>query len=857
MKAQITPSMDEFCELARRGNVVPIFAEFIADNETPVSAFKKLDCGGGYSFLFESTEKNDESGRFSFVGADPRIVIKIYGHGLQITDLGKERRVERTSDPLDELRNLMARYQFVSRPELPRFSGGAVGFLGYEAIHFFEPKVPVAECDKLQLPEMIFMITSSLLIFDHRLRTLKIVANAFLDDGPLGKVYARASDSIHAIMRQLAKPADLPPVPPADSEAPPAHSNFQPDEFKRAVERAKEYIRAGDVFQVVLSQRFESDFSGDPLDFYRCLRFINPSPYMFCLKFGADFALVGSSPEMHVRLIGDAVEIRPVAGTRPRGATSAQDQRNAADLLADPKERAEHIMLVDLARNDVGRVSGFGTVRVTELMEIERYSHVMHIVSNVTGRLRAGCTGFDLVKATFPAGTVSGAPKIRAMQIISEFERTRRGCYAGAIGYFGFDGNVDSCIALRCAVLKNGKAYFQTGAGIVADSNPHSEYDETVNKAHAMAKALTMASQITPQRRGKRGCNATEVGDFELRELTLRLMRGENLSRAEAGNFLGSLLNPIATDVQIAAALTSLAVKGETFDELAGIAEAMRNRAVPLRSRHASFIDTAGTGSSAAKTFNVSTAAAFVIAGAGLPVAKHGSRAATSRCGSADVLQALGVNTAASPETVERCLNEHGICFMFAPLFHAATARVAHVRRELGVHTTFNLLGPLTNPARAPFQILGVSKLSLLERVATALTRLGVKKAWVVHGADGLDEITIAGKTYVAACSSAGEVETFTISPDDFGLERRHFDGFRGKGPLENAQLIRAILLGERTKTMAPARDLVIANAAAALHLAGLAPDLRCAASLARESIDSGRAALRLNALVRETNRSP
>jgi anthranilate synthase component 1 len=856
MKAQITPSMDEFSELARRGNVVPIFAEFIADNETPVSAFKKLDCGG-YSFLFESTEKNDESGRFSFVGADPRIVIKISGHELQITELGEERRVERTGDPLDELRKLIVRYQFVSRPELPRFSGGAVGFLGYEAIHFFEPKVPAAERDELKLPEMIFMITGSLLIFDHRLRTLKIVANAFLEDDPLERIYARASDSIHAIMRQLAKSADLPLVPAADREIQPAHSNFHPEEFERAVERAKEYIRAGDIFQVVLSQRFESEFSGDALDFYRCLRFINPSPYMFCLKFGADFALVGSSPEMHVRLIGDAVEIRPLAGTRPRGLTSEQDERNAAELLADPKERAEHVMLVDLARNDVGRVSDFGTVRVTELMEIERYSHVMHIVSNVTGRLRTGCTGFDLVKATFPAGTVSGAPKIRAMQIISELESTRRGCYAGAIGYFGFDGNVDSCIALRCAVLKDGKAYFQAGAGIVADSSPRSEYEETVNKAHAMAKALSMATRITPSRKDKRGYNATEVGDFELRELTLRLMRGENLSRGEAGNFLGCLLNPITTDAQIAAALTSLAVKGETFDELAGIAEAMRNRALPLRSCHTRFIDTAGTGSSTAKTFNVSTAAAFVIAGAGLPVAKHGSRAATSRCGSADVLQALGVNTAAPPETVERCLNEHEICFIFAPLFHAAAARVADVRRELGVHTAFNLLGPLTNPAQAPFQIVGVWHRSLLERVASALTRLGVEKAWVVHGADGLDEITIADKTYVAACSSTGEVETFTLSPDDFGLERQHFDGFRGKEPQENAQLIRAILKGEKTKTIAAARDLVIANAAAALHLAGVAPNLRYGASLARESIDSGQAASKLDVLVRETNRKP
>jgi anthranilate synthase component I len=856
MTIRLTPTLDEFAELAKRGNVVPIFAECIADHETPVSAFKKLDCGG-YSFLFESTEKNDMSGRFSFLGIDPRIVIKAYGHELQITELGAKRRVEITGDPLDEIRNLMARHRFVSRPELSRFSGGAVGFLGYEAIHFFEPKVPAAERDELQLPEIIFMITSSLLIFDHPLRTLKIVANAFLDDGPLEKVYARASDSIHAIMRQLANPADLPLVPPADLEALPAHSNFNPEEFERAVERAKDYIRAGDIFQVVLSQRFESDFSGDPLDFYRCLRFVNPSPYMFCLKFGADFALVGSSPEMHVRLTADTVQIRPLAGTRPRGATSAQDDRNAAELLADPKERAEHIMLVDLARNDVGRVSEFGTVRVTELMEIERYSHVMHIVSNVTGRLRTGCTGFDLVKATFPAGTVSGAPKIRATQIISELERTRRGCYAGAIGYFGFDGNVDSCIALRCAVLKNGKAYFQAGAGIVVDSNPHSEYEETVNKARAMAKALAMATRIRPPRTGKRGCNATQVGDLELRELTLRLMRGKNLSLAEARNFLGCLLDPIATDAQIATALTSLAVKGETVDEIAGMAEAMRNCALPLRSRHTRFIDTAGTGSSAAKTFNVSTAAAFVIAGAGLPVAKHGSRAATSRCGSADVLQALGVNTAASPETVERCLNEHEICFMFAPLFHAATARVAHVRRELGVHTTFNLLGPLTNPARAPFQIVGVWHLSLLERVALALARLGVRKAWVVHGADGLDEMTIADKTHVAACSSTGEVETFTLSPNDFGLERQRFDGFRGKGPEENAQFMRAILQGVKTKTVTVARDLVIINAAAALYLAGVAPNLRCAASLARESIDSGRAASKLDVLVRETNRRP
>src|SRR5438445_4965354 len=496
MKTLITPSLDEFLQLAKQGNVIPVSAEFVGDCETPVSAFKKFSCRA-YSFLFESTEKNDVSGRFSFVGFDPRIIIRSYGREIQIVRNGVEERFGTATDPLDELRELIAPHHFVSRPELPRFAGGAVGFLGYEAIRFFEPKVQSAREDDLQLPEMLFMLTGNVLIFDHRLRSLKVVINAFLDDGAPEKVYARAIESVDSIMQQLAEPIDLPLVPIAlDEKQPMPRSNLPREEFERAVERARQYIRVGDIFQVVLSQRFESQFNGDPLDFYRCLRFINPSPYMFCLKFGDDFALVGSSPEMHVRLVGDTVEIRPIAGTRPRGANAEQDQHYAADLLADPKERAEHIMLVDLARNDVGRVAEFGTVRVTEFMEIERYSHVMHIVSNVVGRSRAGCTAFDVVRATFPAGTVSGAPKIRAMQIISQLESTRRGCYAGAIGYFGFDGNFDSCIALRCAVLKNGKAYFQAGAGIVADSDPQREYEETVNKARAMMKAVAMASQM-------------------------------------------------------------------------------------------------------------------------------------------------------------------------------------------------------------------------------------------------------------------------------------------------------------------------------------------------------------------------
>jgi len=346
-----------------------------------------------------------------------------------------------------------------------------------------------------------------------------------------------------------------------------------------------------------------------------------------------------------------------------------------------------------------------------------------------------------------------------------------------------------------------------------------------------------------------------ETDNLDLRETTMRLVRGENLSRNEAAKFLDALLDPVTTDTEIAAALIALTAKGETVEELAGMAEAMREHATPLYSRHARFIDTAGTGSSAAKRFNVSTAAAFVIAGAGLPVAKHGARAASSNSGSADVLEALGVNTAAPPEIVEHCLNDHGICFIFAPLFHRATARVAQVRRELGVHTTFNLLGPLTNPARAPFQLVGVWDHSLVERVASALALLGVKEAWVVHGSDGLDEVTITGETFVAACSARTGVKTFTISPEDFGLQRRSVTQ-RREGPAENARVTRAILDGKKNGNFAVARDLVVINAAAAMYLAGVANDFQNATAMACESINNGQAVSKLEALIRETNRS-
>jgi anthranilate synthase component 1 len=492
---ELKPSREEFQKLARYGNLIPVYIELVADAETPVSAFAKID-EGGYSFLLESAEHIDHGGRYSFLGSNPRVVFKSRRRRITIIERGAERTFETEGDPLAELQKLMAQYVPVPVAHLPRFSGGAVGYLGYDMVRFFEPTIGEPPPDDLQLPESVFMIAETLLIFDHQLRRLRVLANAFVKNEDADAAYDAAVDAIQKVMRQLEKPAHLPAInvhrqPPAVYPA----SNTTEEEFHRMVRQAHEFIHAGDIFQVVLSQRFEAEYTGDPLTLYRSLRFVNPSPYLFCLKFGGEFALVGSSPEVHVRAMNGKVEVRPIAGTRRRGSTPEQDDANAEDLLADPKERAEHLMLVDLARNDVGRIADFGSVRVTDFMTIERYSHVMHIVSNVVGHLHTGKNAYDVMRATFPAGTVSGSPKVRAMQIINQLEKCKRGTYAGAVGYFGFDGNSDSCIALRTIALKDGKAYVQAGAGIVADSTPEGEYQETANKAMGMMRAIERAKE--------------------------------------------------------------------------------------------------------------------------------------------------------------------------------------------------------------------------------------------------------------------------------------------------------------------------------------------------------------------------
>jgi len=501
----LKPSISEFRSLAEKGNLVPVWTELAADYETPVSAFQKLEENTpGPSFLLESAENNETLGRYSFLGSDPHLEIRATGRRISVrrqgeTTFSSRDLPESEGDPLHEVERIMGGYENVPVDGVPVFTGGAVGFLAYDMVRFFEPTVPGPPPDSLGLPDMAFLVTDTLVIFDHRYRKILVLANVLLDEFPDPDAgYAAAQYKIAGLVDLLAQPLGNAPfsLMETPSESTPT-SNTTREEYEGMVERAKEHILAGDIFQVVPSQRFEVDFTGRPLDLYRSLRHVNPSPYMFCLQFDDEFALVGSSPEVHVQSIDSRIRIRPIAGTRWRGANREEDDALAADLLGDPKERAEHVMLVDLARNDVGRVAEYESVEVSEFMIVERYSHVMHIVSDVIGRLDPGHSAYDVMRATFPAGTVSGSPKVRAMQIINELEKAKRGPYSGAIGYFGFDGNHDSCIALRTVVLTNGKAYVQAGAGVVADSIPANEYTETVNKAKGMIRAIERAKLLS------------------------------------------------------------------------------------------------------------------------------------------------------------------------------------------------------------------------------------------------------------------------------------------------------------------------------------------------------------------------
>ncbi len=512
------PDFDTFCRMAEHGDLVPVYRQLVSDTLTPVSAFCKLQ-SGSCAFLFESVVGGEKIGRYSFVGTDPFLRLEAFGQEVSLTECGETGQPERETrrhldDPLKELESLIAGYRAAPHPKLPRFCGGAVGYAGYDIVRYAED-LPNAPLDDRQLPDMSFAFYDRMVIFDHVQKTILVVAHARVGQSSnlpvsggqvenrphnhtdLRAAYDAACARVDATCQQLQTgTADLALSDIALTGEPQLayRSNFTQAGYEAAVEKCKEYIVAGDIFQVVISQRLQLETKATPLDIYRALRVVNPSPFMFLLR-TPHTTLVGSSPEIMVRVEDGEVTIRPLAGTRKRGATDEEDQRLERELLADPKERAEHVMLVDLARNDVGRVAQYGSVKLSDVMSVERYSHVMHITSNVQGQLTPGLTALDALRAGLPVGTVSGAPKVRAMEIIDELEPTRRGPYAGAVGYIDFTGNMDTCIALRTLVLQGETASIQAGAGIVADSVPESEYHETLNKAKGLLKAIDIAER--------------------------------------------------------------------------------------------------------------------------------------------------------------------------------------------------------------------------------------------------------------------------------------------------------------------------------------------------------------------------
>lgn len=497
-KPRYSLNLEEFRGLASHGNLIPLYREILADFETPVSAFAKID-HGPTAYLLESVEGGEKWARYSFLGSGSPVVLREDRGTLLLTRGNTVQRVPISpkpgEGPLDRLRDLMAAYKPVAVPDLPRFVGGAVGYLAYDVVRYFED-LPAKRKDALGLPELAFLFTDTLLIFDNVAQKIKVVANAHVEgtgEAAVARAYAGATARIERIIARLRRPLRRPAA--TRRRTPITFTpNMSRADFEKMVMRTKEYVRAGDIVQAVVSQRWDTRIQTSPFAIYRALRVINPSPYMYYLRIGG-VELVGSSPEILVRCEDGTVSVRPIAGTRRRGATDEQDRQLEADLLADEKERAEHVMLVDLGRNDIGRIAETGTVRTDALMQVERYSHVMHLVSQVNGRLDPAKTPYDVMRACFPAGTVSGAPKIRAMEIIEELEPTRRGPYAGAVGYFSFSGNMDTCINIRTIVIKDRQAYIQAGAGIVADSVPEREYEETCNKARAMMQAIELAER--------------------------------------------------------------------------------------------------------------------------------------------------------------------------------------------------------------------------------------------------------------------------------------------------------------------------------------------------------------------------
>ena len=495
MKTQYYPTFSEFRELSKKGNVIPVYRQLFADTLTPVSAFQKVS-ETDYAFLLESADGGEKIAKYSIIGSNPFSGFKCKGSNVEISNDKETTRIE-TTDPFKVLEQQISKFSPVRINGLPDFFGGAVGYTSYDSVHYVE-NLPDSTIDDLNLPDMYFMFYDEIIVFDHLNKTIKVVCAARIDERDIQDVYEDAVNKIDNIINKLRTPVTTlsDDITEKGERSLKFSSNFKKSDFLQAVETCKEYIRAGDIIQAVISQRLQTQISAKPINIYRTLRVINPSPYMFYIKM-KDLELIGSSPEVMVKVEGESINVRPIAGTRRRGSTTEEDELLAKELLSDPKELAEHIMLLDLGRNDVGRVSQFDSVSIDEKMVIEKYSHVMHITSSVSGKLKSDKNAFDGLRACMPAGTLSGAPKVRAMEIIDELEQTRRGPYGGAVGNINFFGDINTCITIRTIVLKNGKdAYIQAGAGIVADSIPEMEYQETLNKAKGLLRAIEVAERI-------------------------------------------------------------------------------------------------------------------------------------------------------------------------------------------------------------------------------------------------------------------------------------------------------------------------------------------------------------------------
>ncbi len=1031
-----------------------ILREKPADLETPLSIYMKLR-GEGASFLLESVSGGEQVARFSFIGVWPRRAFVFQNKAWQVhSPAGVETLpLKENENPLKQLRQVFRKPLDRTSSEWNhplRFMGGLVGYLSYDFVRYFEPSVAIEP--RQDIPEAIFLEVNTFIAFDHAFG--KLMLTAVVEENENVVAEQRLDALEERLQQAIGKGNDGTGL----LSSTPLQPLISADQFEQMVSQAKEFIRQGDCFQIVLSQRFLGTTRASPLAIYRALRRLNPSPYMYHFDFGdlggaIPFYLIGASPEMHVRLERGVASLRPIAGTRPRSENPDEDLRFEKELLADPKERAEHIMLVDLARNDLGRVCQFGSVHLSQQMIVERYSHVMHIVSQVNGGLRPEFDAFDLLQATFPAGTVSGAPKVRAMQVINELERQPRGIYAGVVGYFSYSGELDSCIAIRTIVMRGEQVEVQAGAGIVADSEPQREHQECLNKANALFRAVELAEKSmstsvkvesggrknlipkvvlidnydsftynlaqyfgelgaevlifrndalsvdeiaalqpthlvvspgpgSPEQAGisnevivKLGLTIPTLGvclghqcigyafggrvthaptlmhgktsliyhkgeglfeavpsPFEatryhslvvteplpaelevtartedgvvmalrhrnypifgvqfhpesiltnsgkqilanflamkavtppkddrpsaaenadlLKPYLAKIVQRRNLSVEEAEAAMSLIMSGQATPAQIGAFLVGLRMKGETVDEIVGCALAMRAQAtpVPLTKEYVSLFDTAGTGGDGKHSFNISTAAAFVIAGAGYKVAKHGNRAVSSTCGSADILTALGVQIETTPQQVARCIDEVGIGFIFAPRFHPAMKYAMAPRREIGQRSIFNLLGPLVNPARVTHQLIGVYDPSLTETLAQAASELGNRATIVVHGAGGLDELTTNGSNRITK-ADANRIETYELKAEDYGLRPASEQDLRGGTPQQNAQQLRDLLVG---KIQNPSRDVVLFNAAVAISM--VSGDLSEALEQARLSIDSGAALAKLNHLITLTS---